>query len=203
MLPRIHCITDIPSTQGETLAFLSSVCGAGVDAVQVRAKHLTDRELLALTGDVVATVRPLGATVLVNDRVDVALAAGADGVHLGLDDLPVAAARALAPDGFLVGGTCRSAEHAHAAVAEGADYAGVGPVFSTTTKRGLPAPVGLGVLAEAAAVLPAIAIAGLTTARVPAVLAAGADGVAVGAALSRAPDPAKEARALVAAVRVG
>jgi thiamine-phosphate pyrophosphorylase len=172
-----------------------------VDAVQVRAKQLDDRELLDFTREVVATVRPLGATVIVNDRLDVALAAGADGVHLGLDDLPVAAVRALAPDGFLVGGTCRNAEHARAARDAGADYVGVGPVYPSTTKTsGLPDPIGLATLRQAAGALPAIAISGITAARVPEVMAAGAYGVAVVAALSRAADPAEAAGALVAAV---
>jgi thiamine-phosphate pyrophosphorylase len=200
VLPRIHCITDVPSTGTRTLAVLAEVCRAGVDAVQVRAKHLTDRELLALTRDVIAAVRPLGATVLVNDRLDVALAAGADGVHLGLDDLPVAAVRALAPPGLLVGATCRSPAHAVAARAAGADYVGVGPVHPSTTKTGLPAPVGLAVLGAAAAVLPAIAVGGLDAGRAPEVMATGAYGVAVAAALSRAEDPGRAARDLVDAV---
>jgi thiamine-phosphate pyrophosphorylase len=173
-----------------------------VDAVQVRAKHLDDRELLSFARDVIAAVRPAGAKVVVNDRLDVALAAGADGVHLGLDDLPVPEARALAPDGFLVGGTCRHAEHARAAREAGADYVGVGPVYPSTTKTtGLPDPIGLGTLRLAAAVLPAIAISGITVERVPEVMAAGAYGVAVVAALSRAEDPAAAAETLVAAVR--
>ena len=180
---------------------LAAVVRAGVDGVQVRAKHLGDRDLLAFARDVVGTVRPLGATVLVNDRVDIALAAGADGVHLGRDDLPLPDVRALAPDGFLVGGTCRSAAQAAAARDEGADYAGVGPVYPSPTKRaGLPAPIGLAALADASGELPVVALAGITVDRVPEVMAAGAYGVAVVAALSRAPDPGLAARELVAAV---
>jgi thiamine-phosphate pyrophosphorylase len=198
--PRIHCITDLRTTGPRTLGVLEAVCREGVDAVQVRAKHLTDRELLALTRAIVETVRPLGARVLVNDRLDIALAAGADGVHLGLDDLPVERARHLAPAGFLVGGTCRSGAHAVLAREAGADYVGVGPVHHSTSKAGLPDPVGLRTVTECGSVLPAIAIGGIDAGRVPAVMAAGAHGVAVVAALSQADDPGRAARDLVAAV---
>jgi thiamine-phosphate pyrophosphorylase len=201
VLPRIHCITDLDGTPAESdLALLAAVGRVGVDAVQVRAKHLTDRELVDLTRDVVRRVRRLGARVIVNDRVDVALATGADGVHLGREDLSVADARRLVPEGFLVGGTCRNVRHAEHARAEGADYVGVGPVFATTSKTGLPDPVGLETLREVAPLLPAVAIAGITADRVPDVMAAGAHGVAVIAAISRAEDPAGAARDLVAAV---
>lgn len=115
--------------------------------------------------------------VIVNDRVDIALAAGADGVHLGLEDLPVAAARGLAPQDFLVGGTCRNADQAREAKAQGADYVGVGPVDPTTTKSGLPDPIGLDALRDAARVLPAIAISDLNAERAPEVMAAAVDAV--------------------------
>lgn len=205
-LPRIHCLTDLPDADAEVLAcldLLAAVAQAGVDGVQVRAKQLTDRALLDLTVAVVERVRRHGTSVLVNDRIDIALAAGADGVHLGLDDLPVHAARALVPDGFLVGATCRHREHAQQARAEGADYVGVGPVYESDTKAGLPAPIGLDVLREVAAVIPAVAISGITLDRVPDVMAAGAHGIAVVGAISRAADPAAAARSLVVAVHDG
>ncbi len=215
MVPRIHCITDLSpavatSTAREPLSdarvcrlldLLEAAVRAGVDAVQIRAKHATDRALLDLTSRVIARVRPLGAAVIVNDRLDVALAADADGVHLGLTDLPVRVVRRLVPAAFLVGGTCRNDEHARQARDEGADYAGVGPVYPTSTKQGLPAPVGLAAVRSAAAFLPVVAVAGITLQRIPEVMAAGAHGVAVVAAISRAPDPARAAREIVEAVR--
>ena len=201
MLPRIHCITDSPCHDRRSLDLLASVVRSGVDAVQVRAKQIGDRELLAFTEAVVGTVRPLGACVIVNDRLDVALAARADGVHLGLDDLPVRAARSLAPQGFLVGATCRGPEHARLARIDGADYAGVGPVYASTTKAGLPDPIGLDVLRETAAVLPAIAIAGIDASRVPDVMAAGAYGVAVVGAVWRDADPPRAAKEIADRVR--
>lgn len=196
MLPRIHLITDLPRTPASVI---EDIVGMGVDAVQIRAKHLSDRELFAFTADVIRVVGGR-AKVIVNDRLDIALATGADGVHLGLDDLPIAAARRLAPEGFLVGGTCRTASQARQAKADGADYVGAGPVFASTTKAGLPSPVGLEALAEIAAVLPAIAISGITAQRIPAVMTAGAHGVAVIAAVSRAPDPPRAAREVIDAV---
>lgn len=197
MLPRIHVITDLPHTPAQVI---DDVVGTGVGAVQVRAKHLTDQELFAFTVDVIRTIAGR-AKVIVNDRLDIALATGADGVHLGLDDLPVEQARRLAPPGFLIGGTCRNIVQARQAKADGADYVGVGPIYASTTKTGLPEPIGLTVLREVAAVIPAIAISGISAERLPEVMATGAHGVAVVAAISRAPDPARAARDLVAAAQ--
>ncbi|WP_183094765.1 thiamine phosphate synthase, partial [Nocardioides stalactiti] len=102
-VPRLTClVSDL-----DDLGLLPALVDAGVDAFQVRAKTLGGRPLTALTERVIAAARPAGALVVVNDRLDVALAAGADGVHLGATDLPVRAARRIAP-GLLVGATCRS-----------------------------------------------------------------------------------------------
>ena len=196
MLPRIHVITDLPHTP---VHVIDEIVGMGVDAIQVRAKHLTDRELLDFTVEVIRAVDGR-AKVIVNDRLDIALAAGADGVHLGLDDLPVAKARRLAPEGFLIGGTCRNVAQARQAQADGADYVGVGPIYPSTSKPGLPDPIGLAVLGDVAAILPAIAISGINAGRIRDVMAAGAHGVAVVAAISRAPDPAAAAREVIDAV---
>jgi thiamine-phosphate pyrophosphorylase len=200
VLPRVHCVTDFDVHDASALDLLAGVVDAGVDAIQVRAKSLTDAELFGFTRALVDRLAGMHAVVIVNDRVDIALAAAAHGVHLGLDDLPVAAVRALTPPGFLVGATCRSAEHAETARSAGADYAGVGPIYTSTTKQGLPAPIGLDRLAEAARVLPAVAIAGITPERVNEVRAAGAHGVAVASAICRAPDPPAAARRIVAAL---
>jgi thiamine-phosphate pyrophosphorylase len=136
---------------------------------------------------------------LVNDRVGVALAAGADGVHVGADDLPVAVARrVLGPDAVL-GATCRTPASARAAVADGATYLGAGPAFPTSTKDGLPPPIGpMGVAAVAAAVpgTPVIAIGGVTPDRVG-VLA----GYGVAAVSAIAADPAGATIAFLKALR--
>jgi thiamine-phosphate pyrophosphorylase len=136
-LPRFHLITDFETLDRDALTRLLAVVGEGlagtprVDAVQVRAKQASDREVFAWTRELLAELAPRGTSVIVDDRLDVALAAGAHGVHLGRNDLSVADARALAPAGFLVGATCRGPEPAIAARAEGADYVGVGPMHAT------------------------------------------------------------------------
>lgn len=193
VLPRLFCLVDAT----DDLSLLPALAAAGVDGFQVRAKSLDDRALL----DLVDTVRVAvaGCVVVVDDRLDIALAAGADGVHLGSRDLPVAAARALAPD-LMIGATCRCAQDVRRAADAGADYAGFGPVFATTSKAGLPDPLGLATLAGAAGVLPLIAIGGIDARTAADTRAAGAHGVAVIGALWRQPDPLAAARDLVTAV---
>lgn len=192
-VPRLFCLVA-PS---DDLALLPDLARAGVDGFQVRAKEGTDREVLALTELVIGAVRPFAATVVVDDRLDVALAAGADGVHLGADDLPVAAARRLAPD-LVVGATCRSRADVERAAAAGATYAGLGPVWATTSKAGLPDPLGPSALTAAAGLLPLVAIGGVTAARAARARDAGAHGVAVIGGIWRSPDPLTAAEELVA-----
>ncbi|MTV24182.1 thiamine phosphate synthase [Nitriliruptoraceae bacterium ZYF776] len=203
-VPRVHVLTD-PGADRDVLEVVDAVLAAGGRLVQVRAKAATDRDLLALSEAVVARCRPVGAVCLVDDRVDVALAAGADGVHLGADDLPVAAARELLGADRLVGGTARDVPTAQRLVAEGVDYLGVGPTFATATKTGLPEPLGVDHVASVAAAVdvPVVAIAGLDARRAAQVVAAGVHGVAVIGAVSRAADPRAVTSALLAAVGGG
>jgi thiamine-phosphate pyrophosphorylase len=197
----LHVLTDARRGQ-PALDAVAAAVAAGAPVVQVRAKGCTDRELVDFARAVVALCAPAGTTCLVNDRVDVALAVGADGTHLGAGDLPLAAARRIAGPGHLLGGTAREPRLARQLVAEGADYLGVGPAYPTRTKTGLPAALGpAGVGAVAAAVdVPVIAIGGVTAARVAALLAAGAAGVAVVGAVSGAPDPGEATRELLRAL---
>ncbi|GAB3251676.1 thiamine phosphate synthase [Nocardioides dilutus] len=194
-VPRLICIVS----EHDDLTLVPQLAAAGVDGFQVRAKSYDARRLIALTRAVVAAVRPVGALVTVNDRVDVAVAAGADGAHLGSSDLPVDVARRLAP-GLLLGVTCRSLAAVEAAAEAGADYAGVGPVFATSSKAGLPDPVGVRGLRAATGVLPVVGIGGITADEVAAVVAAGAQGVAVIGGIWRHPDPVEAAKELVAAL---
>lgn len=202
VLPRIHLITESTTLDRAALDAVVRTAGTAVDAIQVRAKRAPDRAVADWTAALVAAVRPTGIRVIVNDRPDIALVAGADGVHLGADDLPVAAVRALVPPGFLIGATCRGPGDAREARAQGADYVGLGPVYRSTTKAGLPDPVGLQVLAQTARVLPTVAIGGITADRVPDVMAVGALGVAVVSAVWRAADPPGAAREIAELVRV-
>lgn len=192
-LPRVFCLVSA----ADDLSLLPDLAEAGVDGFQVRAKGLVDRDLVRLTESVLAAVP--AAQVVVNDRLDVALAAGAHGVHLGREDLDVATARRLAP-GLLVGATCRDRDQARAARDAGASYAGFGPVFATASKTGLPDPLGLDALRAAAGELPLVAIGGLSAATAADAVAAGAHGVAVIGAIWRHPDPVAAAHELVEAV---
>ncbi len=181
---------------------LAEVVGAGAPLIQLRAARPgTDADLLAAITPMVVLARAHGAGVLVNDRADVAVASCADGVHGGAEDLPVAAMRSIVGADRLVGGTARDPQTARRLEAEGADYLGVGPVYTTSSKQGLPAPIGLDTLARVvdAVSIPVIAIAGITVERVPQVLATGAHGVAVLSAITAAPDPAVATAAFLAA----
>jgi thiamine-phosphate pyrophosphorylase len=160
--PRIHVITD-------DIDVVRGVAGLSGVAVQIRVKS-TEAAAYTLAAAAVEICRPLGTTVLVNDSLGVALAARADGVHLGADDLPIAAARRVAGPGLIIGATCRTPETARAAVADGATYLGVGPAFPTSTKDGLPPPLGPAAIAavtDAVPGTPVLAIGGITAERVP------------------------------------
>jgi thiamine-phosphate pyrophosphorylase len=192
---RLHVLTDARGGPAALDAVAAAVA-AGAPVVQVRHKDCTDRALYEFAARVVEVCAPAGATCIVNDRVDVAVAVGAAGTHLGGDDLPVAAARRVAGPGHLLGGTARNPEQGRQLVAAGADYLGVGPVYRTTTKMGLPDPMGPAGIAAVAEVVevPVIAISGVTSERVGELLAAGAWGVAVVGAISGAADPAAATR---------
>lgn len=199
-LGRLHLVTDTRPGR-DTLAVVAAALRAGFDVVQVRPEdHVTDREAYELTVRVLAMCRELGRTCLVNDRLHIALAAGADGGHVGADDLPVAAARRILGPHAILGATARNPQTARRAVADGASYLGVGPAFATTTKSGLPdaiGPAGVRAVAEAVPV-PVVAIGGVTAARAPELYAAGAHAVAVVGALSGAADPYAAAREFAA-----
>ena len=201
-IARLHLITPT-HLDDRTRAATDAALAAGVRCVQVRRKDGTDRERLAEAAALVERCRAVGATCLVNDRADLATAACADGVHLGLDDLPVAAARRLIGPDAIIGATCRTPDDARRAEAEGASYLGVGPAYASSTKTsGLPDPMGpAGIAAVAAAVdLPVIAISGVTITHVGELLDAGAHGVAVVAAVYDAADPGAAAADLLAAL---
>ena len=175
---------------------------AGVGIVQYRAKEgegLDDRHRLDEARALRRLCQRHAALFVVNDRVDLALAVDADGVHLGQGDLPVAVARRLLGPDRLIGCSTHAPDQLARALADGCDYVGVGPVNATPTKPGRD-PVGLAYVAEAAATcpLPFFAIGGIDAATLPAVLAAGASRVAVVRAIAAAPDPGAATRTLLA-----
>ena len=177
----------------------------GARVLQLRLKTAEPRQALATIRAVLELTRPMGAVCLVNDRVDYALATGADGVHVGDDDLPVEQARRLLGPSRVVGRTARSLVDILEARQAGADYVGLGPIFPTTTKRVNHPPLGIdGLRAIAAASpLPIVAISGISIDNIAEVAAAGAHGAAVASDLLNAVDITEQARRLVRAFETG
>jgi thiamine-phosphate pyrophosphorylase len=174
----------------------------GADAVQIRDKSATAQNLGFAVAECQPLARKCGGVLLVNDRVDVALVYGADGAHVGQDDLPAAAARRLLPRPAILGVSVSNLEEAERAARDGADYLGVGPVFATGTKKDAGPPLGLEAIAALvrAAPLPVVAIGGIDYENVAAVVRTGVAGVAVVSAVSGAADMAAAARALKARI---
>jgi thiamine-phosphate pyrophosphorylase len=167
-------------------------------AVQLRVPGLPGRALLALARAILPIVRREGQALLLNDRVDVALAAGADGVHLPSAGIPPAEARRLLGPGAQVGVSCHSVADVARALQGGASFATFGPVFDTPSKRRYGAPVGTARLSEAARLgLPLLGLGGVDSSNAAAVLEAGASGVAAIRAWLDAEDPASAVRALI------
>jgi len=175
----------------------------GARAVQLRAKHATDRQTLAWGEAIRRLATAHGALFFVNDRFDLALALGADGVHLGQRDLPPARVPAIARARLRIGRSTHTAEQARAAAAEPIDYVAFGPLHGTTTKESAYDARGRDALAEVvriAAPRPVVAIGGIDAARAAGAIAAGASAVCVISAIAGAADPEAAARAIVAAV---
>ena len=177
----------------------------GATAIQLRHKTLSGRDLCALGSALAELCAAAGALLLVNDRLDVALACGAGGVHLGQDDIPAGLARAVAGPGLVLGVSAATPAEAAAAQRAGADYLGTGPVYATGSKGDAGEPIGPAGLRRvaAASALPLVGIGGLDATNAGAAIAAGADGVAVISAVAAAPDLALAAAGLAAAVRAG
>lgn len=188
--------------EAEFLARARAALDGGVDVLQLRCKEMDTLAYMKLAERVASLAREAGVPFIVNDRADVALAVGADGVHLGQCDLPVEWARRIVP-GRLIGRSSHAPADAERAVAEGVSYFAVGPVWETPTKPGRPA-AGLSYVHDIASrslTIPWFAIGGITLGNVDEVLAAGATRIAVVRALLDAADPAEAARGFVDALR--
>ena len=180
----------------------AALLAGGARLVQLRAKDVADGALLAAVKRALAVVRAGGGALIVNDRADVAFIAGADGVHVGQDDLPPAECRRLLGEQALVGRSTHGIEQLRAAAREPVDYVAFGPVFATATKANPDPVVGLEGLREARrhTALPLVAIGGITRANAAAVVAAGADGVAAIGDILRAGGVAQAVREMRAAI---
>ena len=202
----LYLVTDRAAARGRGLVgIVHAAVQGGVGIVQLRDKDSSTLECLRLAQELKALLDPLGVPLIINDRMDLALACDAAGVHLGQDDMPCAVARRLLGAEPLLGVSVSTPAEARRATDEGADYLGVSPVFDTPTKRDTPTATGLAGLSAIRAVtpLPLIAIGGLNVGNVGSVMAAGADGIAVVSALMGAEDPAAAARALLLAMGRG
>ena len=201
---RLNAIVDPERAGGRDLVDLARQVGAGgATLVQLRDKKSDTRRMVETARAIKAALKPLSIPLVVNDRVDVALAARADGVHIGPEDMAPDDARALLGPHAIIGVSIKSVEAAEAAPVGIVNYAGVGGVYATLSKEQNSPPIGpegfsriAQALRRRAPDLPIVGIAGIDTGNAGAVIAAGADGVAVISALSLASDPAAAARAL-------
>lgn len=187
----LYVILDREAARGRPLPeLLEAVLGGGCRLVQLREKSLPMVELLPLARALRARCREAGALFIVNDRADLALAVDADGLHVGQDDLPAAAARRLLPPPMRLGVSTHDPDQARRALADGADYVAVGSMFPTATKTGFQL-VGPELLRRVRGHIPVplVAIGGITEANVGQVMEAGADAVAVISAVCAAADP--------------
>jgi thiamine-phosphate pyrophosphorylase len=183
----------------EPVALARILLDAGVRVMQLRLKSASGRDLLAAARAIATMCRERGAMLIVDDRTDIAMLAGADGVHLGQEDLPLEAARRLAGSEMIIGISTHSVEQAVAAERCGADYIGFGPMYPGGLRNNATGK-GRDLLREvrAAVRIPIVAIGGITEATMPAVLEAGADACAIITDVVRAPDIAAKVRALLA-----
>ena len=199
----LYLVTDRVLSGGRPLEQIvrESVAG-GVTVVQLREKDAGAREFIEQALALRQAASDLAIPLIINDRVDIALACRADGVHLGQGDMPCALARRIAGKDMIIGVSVSTADEALVAEADGADYLGVGPLFATLTKADALPATGLGVLRtiRQAVRIPLVGIGGIAHTNAGDVIRAGADGVAVVSAIIASPDPEAAARALRSAV---
>jgi thiamine-phosphate pyrophosphorylase len=189
---RLYLVTDQSLLRGRTLAdVVAAAVQGGVSCVQLREKQLGSREFLAQARMLKKLLAPHGVPLVINDRIDIALACGAEGVHLGQGDLSVEDARSLLPPDVFIGWSVESMDDVARSAALPLDYLGVSPIFATATKTDTKTLWGLQGLAQvrAATALPLVAIGGIHAGNAREVLQAGADSLAVVSALCAADDP--------------
>jgi thiamine-phosphate pyrophosphorylase len=181
VLPRVYVILDAALLNIPEIEFAKKLADAGVRLIQYRNKNASARELFKKSRDLAAFLNPIGVKFIVNDRADVASLAGADGVHVGQDDLGVEQARAVIGGGKWVGVSTHNTEQFRTALETSADYIAVGPIFATRSKMNPDPVAGLELVREARAMTdrPIVAIGGITLERAGEVMEAGADSVAV------------------------
>lgn len=203
MDPTLYVVLDRAAARGRSLDdLLEALIDGGCRMVQLREKAWPSGRLLPVAERLLARARRAGITFIVNDRVDLAVAIGADGVHLGQDDLPAPVARPLLRPGMILGVSTHSVAQAHAARDDGADYIAIGSVFATATKPDFEL-VGPGLVRKLRPDIrvPLVGIGGITHDNVGDVIRAGADGVAVISAVCATPDPTAAVRRFLEVIR--
>ena len=204
---RLYALIDPAVANGRSLGDIAKRIAGSATLVQLRDKHGSTRQLVEEARELTMVLAPLDIPLLINDRVDVALAVEADGVHIGQDDMSPADARLLLGRTAIIGLSIKTVQQAKDATLEHLDYVAIGGVYGTTSKDNTAPPIGIaGLRAIVQAIrarakeFPVCAIAGINECNAAEVIAAGADGVAVISALSLAPDPAAAAESLRAVV---
>jgi thiamine-phosphate pyrophosphorylase len=199
---KLHVLTDtvLQSKYSHDDIARMAVDG-GADTVQFRQKDGTSRDMYRNASAVLKVCRDAGVTMIVNDRIDIALAIDADGVHLGHEDIPIPVARTLLGDGKLIGASATDLHGLRSVLPDGPDYVGLGPIYRTQSKRDAGPALGIAALKKATAItsLPIIAIGGVSAERMPELLSTGIQGVAVISAVCCASDPRRATQAFMAA----
>ena len=195
---KLYVLVSSCQCSGSLRETVRAIIAGGADAIQLREKDTPDKALVAMAAEIRELTDETGRIFIVNDRPDIAAIVGADGVHLGQDDLPIAEARRMLRPGAIIGRSTHSAAQVRTAANEGADYIAVGPMFETTTKDAGP-PVGPALLTEAMALteIPLVPVGGIDTDNAGQLIEAGATRIAVSAAVCAAADPKAAAEKLL------
>ena len=195
----LYLVTDRSLSKGRSTAeIVAAAVAGGVSCIQLREKSCGTREFLNEALALQPLLKSRNIPLIINDRLDIALAIEADGVHLGQSDMPIGMARKIAGNSLIIGISAESVDDALRAEQEGADYIGISPVFSTPTKTDIAPPLGLEGVRQIRALvdIPLVGIGGINSDNAESVLAAGADGIAVVSAIVSAADPAGAAKKL-------
>ena len=196
---RLHVLTDTQLQKRFSHVELAEMAIiGGADAIQFRQKQGSTREMIETACRMKALCSKAGVTFIVNDRIDVAIASDADGVHLGQDDFPIPLGRRLLGPDRIIGGSAGSVDEAMKCLKDGADYIGFGPVYPTTSKNDAGPATGIVIMKQLIKYisLPIIAIGGVNSVNLPEIMDAGAHGIAVISAVCCAEDPAAATRKL-------
>ena len=203
---KLHILTDtVLQSRFSHMEITRLAIAGGADTIQYRQKSGSTREMIEIARNMKRLCSEAGVTFIVNDRLDVAIAAEADGVHLGQDDFPIPMARELLGEGRIIGGSAATLDEGRKCLSEGADYVGFGPVYPTSSKDDAGPVSGIDILKQVVEIipLPIIAIGGVGAENIPDVMRTGAHGIAVISAVCCQDDPEKATRSLYQALNKG